>query len=133
MRYLILWFALQFLSGCWSDSNYCNCKEKELTGFFVCDRRATTNNEYLWLFKDSTYIHLLQYDTIQFINSNKWHLVSIHNRDFIEVNSWICPCKIDRSDCYNGMDTVTDLNYKNNYAVAVNQFDYGCYKGLDNK
>jgi hypothetical protein len=124
-----LLFVLFSLISC----NSCVCdKGSGLEGFYTCTRKATSNQEFLWLFKNKTYIHILSYDTVNYINSDTWAIKKDPdgNGSLFIAENWVSPCVIGRSYCFERMDKVTKLNFKD-YKGSKAQLDYGCYKGLD--
>lgn len=119
---------LTLFSGC----NSCKCTEGNgLEGFYTCSRTETSNQEFLWLFKSKTYIHILSYDTVAYINSDSWAVEkSNQNIDLFIAKNWIAPCESGRTYCFQRMDYVTKHNYKN-YKGSEAQLEFGCYIGLD--
>ena len=131
MRFKLVGMILiisQLFSGC----NSCDCdKGSGLEGFYVCDRTDTANQEFLWLFKDNTYIHILAYDTIQFINSDNWLVRDNDVPKLFVAKNWVSPCESGRTYCYERMDYVAKHNFKS-YKGGDAQLEFGCNTiGLD--
>ncbi len=121
----ILLFAF-LISGC----NYCKCDETGgISGFYICDRTNDNNAEYIWIFGDNTYVHMFDYDTIRYINSDTWSIRRDHIELFI-ANNWVAPCEYGRDACYKRMEYVNSNNY-NEYLGSMAQLSYGCLVGLD--
>jgi len=124
----LLLVFLQLLSGC----NSCDCDEGNgLEGFYICSRTETSNQEFLWLFKNKSYVHVLSYDSVVYINSDSWFIEkSNQNIELFVAKNWIAPCESGRTYCYQRMDYVNKQNFKN-YKGSEAQLEFGCYNGLD--
>ncbi len=130
-RIILIGFVL--ITAIWfSGCNSCDCDESNgLVGFYTCSRTETNNQEFLWLFKNKFYVHILSYDTIVFVNSDKWQVEkSNENTDLFIAKNWITPCEIGRTYCYRRMDYVNTLNFESHKGSEA-QLEFGCYNGLD--
>ena len=122
--------VIQALSGCYS----CQCDKADgLDGFYICDRKSSQNQEFLWLFTNNTYVHVLVYDTVQYVNSDTWSVredLNSKSKLFIAQN-WVAPCESGRIYCSERMDYVAKHNF-NRYKGSNAQLGYGCSTiGLD--
>jgi len=116
-----------------SSCNSCECnKENGLEGFYICSRTETTNQEFLWLFENGSYIHILSYDTIAYANSDKWNIRKdeYNKKELFIAQNWVAPCESGRSYCYQRMDFVGKHNFKD-YKGSNAQLEFGCFNGLD--
>ncbi len=120
--------SLLLLSSC----NFCDCEEGNgLKGFYTCSRTETNNQEYLWLFENKYYVHILSYDTVVYVNSDNWQVEKSNaNIDLFIAKNWIAPCETGRTYCYQRMDNVSKYNFEN-YKGSEAQLEFGCYNGLD--
>jgi hypothetical protein len=126
---VLIVFSLTIFVGC----NSCECNEGNgLEGFYVCGRRATNDKELLWLFKDKTYLHILSYDNVEYVNSDVWRIEKDPDKktDIFKAENWIRPCSFENPQCYDKMEIITKNNF-NEYKGSKAQLDFGCYKGLD--
>jgi hypothetical protein len=118
----------QLFTGC----NSCDCDEGNgLEGFYTCSRKETKNQEFLWLFKNEFYVHILSYDTVVYINSDSWAVEkSNQNIELFIAKNWVAPCESGRTYCYERMDYVAKHNFES-YKGSDAQLEFGCYNGLD--
>lgn len=120
--------TLQLFSAC--DS--CECDEGTgLEGFYTCSRTKTKNHEYLWLFSNNFYVHILIYDTLSYVNSDKWCVKILSRNDLFMAKNWVDPCTgYGRTYCHQTMDTVNKYNFKD-YKDTEATLDFACYSALD--
>ena len=132
MRPLSLIGFILIISHCFLGCNSCECDEGNgLQGFYTCSRKETKNQEFLWLFKNETYVHILDYDTVAYINSDSWMVKkSNQNIELFVAKNWVTPCESGRTYCYQRMDYVAKHNFEN-YKGSEAQLEFGCYNGLD--
>ncbi len=132
MRQLSLIGLLFIFSRLFSGCNSCECDDSNgLEGFYICSRTETSDQEFLWLFKNKSYVHILAYDTVAYINSDSWQVEKSNaGMDLFIANNWIAPCEIGRTYCYQRMDHVAKNNFKN-YKGSEAQLEFSCYNGLD--
>jgi hypothetical protein len=127
---LILFLLITVLL--FSSCNSCDCDEGSgLEGFYTCTRTETNNQEFLWLFRNKSYVHLLSYDTVFFVNSDSWQVgKSNANIELFIAKNWIAPCEAGCTYCYQKMDYVNTKNFKD-YKGSEAQLEFCCYKGFD--
>lgn len=131
-KIILLLIIAQTLVSC----SPCECdKRTELEGFYICDRKDSKNQELLWLFSDKTYLHILFYDTVQFVNSNKWMIKKDKNygEEYFVAENWVQPCGGAVYSCDGEMEYVAKHNFKH-YQYAETRLRFGCSTiGLDDE
>ena len=125
----LMLIATQLFISC----NSCDCVEGNgLDGFYICSRTETRNQEYLWVFKNKYYVHVLTYDTIVYVNSDSWDIRKdeYSKKSLFIAENWVAPCETGHANCYQTMNYVAKHNF-NDYKGGNAQLEYGCYNGLD--
>lgn len=125
----IILIATHIFAGC----NSCDCVVGNgLDGFYTCSRTETSDQEYLWVFKNKYYVHVLSYDKIAFVNCDSWDIRKdeYSKKSLFIAENWVAPCETGRAYCYQRMDFVAKHNFKS-YMGSNAQLEYGCFNGLD--
>lgn len=106
--------------------NDCDCEnENTLIGYYINSRTDSINKEYVYLYADSSYIHILSYDTIQFLNCNKWNT----EVNKFSMNNWSDP---DHYDYSNAENKLFFISYENSKKQFPNNYNYGCFDSYRN-
>ncbi|MGV3505524.1 MAG: hypothetical protein ACO1O1_17605 [Adhaeribacter sp.] len=122
-KIILLLIIAQTLVSCYS----CECDNgRQLEGFYICDRRDIKNPELLWLFSDRTYIHVLYYDTVQYVNSGNWLIREDEDagQEYFIAENWVQPCESEFLSCSEKMDYVAKHNFK--YYKGSPNLIFGC-------
>lgn len=115
--------------------NNCDCDErKELYGSYECLRGNAIGHEYLKLFKNGLYVHEFLFDSVKYINSNRWDrgVNPYTNIDVVNFYSWVSPCSILSVECYKTLDVPSKFRNKD-HLLKKREFEFGCLKGLDDQ
>lgn len=106
--------------------NDCNCDNKNTPiGYYINSRTDSVNKEYIYLYSDSSYIHILSYDTIQFLNCNKWNI----EVNKLHMNNWSDP---DHYDYSNADNKLFFISYENSKKQFANNYNFGCLDSYKN-
>jgi hypothetical protein len=101
--------------------NDCDCENKNtIIGSYKNVRKDSINIEHLYIYSDSSYIHLLSYDSIQFVNSDKWKILD----EQAELQGWNDP---DIIDVHNAKEYLNFIPLKNICQKFPKYFGGNCY------